>query len=481
MIRISLVQPPVWGVQDPPLGLAQLAGCVLHCDQEPFVFDVNLKLWREAPAQDRGLWEGGRMAVWCDRNFVHSFFEEREPTVAACVEDILAPDPHALALSVAAGSLWSALEIARRAKARSPDLTVILGGPYFMDPSRAEALLHEESAVDIVVSGAGDDVFVKMLGLYKACGRWVMLPGMTRRTDGRVERGPKPVPLSFDLDLAPRADFAGFAPDLYARPEQMPVSASRGCPWRCHFCSSREYWGRYSFKSGDKIFGEVMYFSQRNRRWTEVAFYDIMANGNVPSLARFSEMLLQGGDRAGLTWRINAAVRPEMDRATLALFASAGCREIVYGVESGSERLLRDMNKPLSAALTLQVLRDTKEAGIRTTASFLAGHPGETEDDFEATRRFLERARPWLDEVVVQPLVVEERSYLDRHAGRLGISRQFDVVGADRDWSLPGHAVPQSRLDRARQLRQTARDLGLDVRQEDFTWGPSRTSSLALH
>jgi radical SAM superfamily enzyme YgiQ (UPF0313 family) len=474
-VRVSLVQAPVWGVQDPPLGLAVMAGCAKHSDQEPRVFDWNVRLWSAASPEGRRLWDWDRLPFWSDAASVRRFFEQNAALADKLVEETLAADPHAVAFSVALGSHLAGLEAARRVKARNPGVTVILGGPYFEDPARVEECIADP-AVDMVLAGAGDDMFVKTLGLYKACGRWVLMPGMTLKSGGQVQRGPKPVPFTFDLDLAPRAEFEGFPFALYARPDQMPLSASRGCASKCRFCGSREYWFRYSFKSGDKIFGEVAYFRQKNPAWTRVRFYDINANGHVPSLVRFSEMVSEHGlFKRGLSWRMNASVKPEMAPPALAKMAAAGCEEIVYGVESGSAAVLERMNKPAAPELASRVLRDTHEAGIRATAALVAGYPGETEADFRATLAFLRENRAWIDAVSAAPLVLEEHSYLGRESATFGLKRSG--AGAfDADWSADGldAAVRQERLAR---LRSEALGLGLKLSDDDFTPAAPRAAS----
>jgi hypothetical protein len=445
-VRVSLVQCPVWGVDDPPLGLAQMAGCVTHCTQEARVFDLNVRFWREAPADLRIYWDWDRLPFWNDAVWIDGLLSRTDALWDAYAVDILRSAPHAVAFSMAQGSQRLSFELARRIKRLDPKVAVILGGPLFTDHARVEEAVRSPD-VDIVVAGVGEDLFPKMLGLYKSTGRWISLPGMVVKGSGSAVAGGRSIPYTFDLDIAPCMDFGGFDWSLYAKPGQMPASASRGCPSSCAYCSSREYWGKYSFKSGDLIFTDISRMRQTNPNASHIEFYDIMANGNIPSLVRFSEMACEHWTGRGLTWRINAAPRPEMTSAALASMAAGGCREIVYGLESGSASVLSRMNRPFAVQDAESALRATHEAGIRCTGSFIVGLPGETEEDFEETLKFAGRVRPWLDSVCVGASASEEPSLLARRpelfpsGSTSAEGRRKRFIDRTKDWGLPlsGH------------------------------------------
>lgn len=471
-LRLSLVQCPVWGVDDPPLGLAQLAGCVAHCGQEAHLFDLNVRFWREGPENYRPYWSWDALSFWNDRACVRGLMESAEPLLQHCVEEVLRPDPHAVLFSVARGSQWFSLELARKVKALKPDAAVLMGGAYFSRASHVGEFIQDPS-VDLIVSGAGEDILPKLLGLYNACGRWVPLPGMVFKSNGSVVRGGRPVPFTFDLDIGPYADFSMFRWDQYRKPHQLPFSSSRGCPWSCYFCASREHWGRYSFTSGDLIFSQVAQALRHRPDIRHIEFYDIMANGNVPSLVRFSEMALEHGwVGRGLTWRINAAVKPEMDRKVLSRMAAGGCREIVYGIESGSPDVLKSMNKPFSLEAAERVLQDTHEAGIRCATSFLIGFPTESEEDFSQTLAFLERNRASIDSLYVSPLVIEEPSLIYRRPEQFRILRS-EGSGLDANWALEpeGAGSRPMRQERLERFKEQAGRLGIGLGAVPFSIG----------
>ncbi|MBI3547467.1 MAG: B12-binding domain-containing radical SAM protein [Elusimicrobia bacterium] len=383
MLKVAVVQCPSIPAAMPPTELAQLAGCVAYCNHSLRVIDLNVRSKQEGWHRDQ----------WAD--------------------EVLAGGPDVVVLSVPPGAEDASLALASRMKSVRSAAQVVLTGSYFSQFERAEELAS--SRFDAIVGGPIEDLIPKLLGLFEASGDWTALPGVVAATREGVKSGGRPVPFTFDLDLAPYMDFSGFRAGDYERPTHLPMVASRGCPWRCDFCAPRERWAKHSFKSGDRIFSEIAYARKQQPTWRHVEFTDIMANGSVDSLVRFSEMAVENGlPSRGITWRMQAAPKPDMTPEALEAFARAGCAEIVYGLESGSPKTLKAMGKPIAVAETERVLRDTRSAGIRTVGTLIVGHPAEADEDFEATLGFLRRAKGALDRVVLRAIEVQEPSVLWR-------------------------------------------------------------------
>ena len=175
------------------------------------------------------------LPFWNDAVWIDGLLSRTDALWDGYVGEILCSAPHAVAFSIAQGSQRLSFELARRVKKLDPKVTVIIGGALFTDHARvAEAVNNPD--VDIVVSGVGEDLFPKMIGLYKSTGRWISLPGMVVKGSAGAVAGGRSIPYTFDLDVAPFMDFSGFDWSLYAKPGQMPASASRGCPAECQYC-----------------------------------------------------------------------------------------------------------------------------------------------------------------------------------------------------------------------------------------------------
>ena len=109
-MKVALIQPPVWGITDPPLGLAQLAGCCRAAGCETAVFDLNILLWKDRLKKYESLWLWEQFHFWNQPAFVATFFQDNEAAVGRHIEDILKTDAQVIGISMQSGShlaAWS--------------------------------------------------------------------------------------------------------------------------------------------------------------------------------------------------------------------------------------------------------------------------------------------------------------------------------------------------------------------------------------
>ncbi|HOW27043.1 MAG TPA: radical SAM protein, partial [Elusimicrobiota bacterium] len=279
-----------------------------------------------------------------------------------------------------------------------------------------------------------------------------------------------PAPAIKNLDRLPFPLFTAFPMELYTDQTRIPMAASRGCVWACHFCSTHSFWPGYSYMSGDRIFAEVEHHKSVFPHRAHFEFYDIAANGKPETLERFSELAAAfidvGRPEKNFRWKINAVIRPEMTAALLKKMYNGGCQDIIYGIESASPRVLKSMNKHFRVEVAERVLRDTHEAGIRAIANFMFGFPGETEEDFQQTLDFLRRNSSWLDRAYGSATFtsLEEHSYLADHPAEFDIRPDRTETFHNLYWENHGgdNTYPV-RLDRYKRFRWLCKELDIDA------------------
>lgn len=466
-MKVALVQPPVWWTIEAPLGLAQMAGCAKAAGHEAKVFDVNIRLWKEGDKAYESLWQWEQFHYWNQPDFVRKLFSDREASIGRIIEEILETDAALIAFSVNSGSYLATLELARLIKKSAPSRKVLLGGQFFFFGDAIEPALADP-AVDAVVQGAGDEVFPRLLDGMARTGEIDPLPGVWMKRGGLVVNGGPPVPVK-DLDKVPFADFTGLPLDLYSDPVRLPFAASRGCVWQCRFCSARAFWKGYAYMSGERIFAEIAHHKKLFPARCHFEFHDITANGAPAELHRFAKLALDfifADKRNFFGWKINAIIRPEMTAELLMDLRLANCHDIIYGVESGSPRVLKLMNKPYTHETASRVLRDTKAAGINTTINIMFGFPGETEEDFQKTLDFIRDNRGSLHRVYGSATLtsLEERSYLHAHQEEFGVRAMKPGKFHNLFWeSEDGRNTYPVRLSRYKRFRELVLSLGLDA------------------
>lgn len=158
----------------------------------------------------------------------------------------------------------------------------------------------------------------------------------------------------------------------------------RGCPFPCTYCAARMYNEMYTDygrrRSHDDVFAEIDALADDGA--TYLLFLDDTFTINHKWVREFCR---RHGKQTRLPFSLHARVETINERMLHEL-AAAGCTQITFGVESGSERVRRDvMHRHVSNARLIDAFRWSREAGIITTANYMLGLPGETRDDLEMT------------------------------------------------------------------------------------------------
>lgn len=176
------------------------------------------------------------------------------------------------------------------------------------------------------------------------------------------------------------------------------MTTQRGCPFPCTYCAARMYdqlydgIGKYGRRrSIESVVTELEQIREQDQL-SYVIFLDDTFTINHPWVYEFCEVFPK---RVGVGFSIHAraeTVKPKMIQD----LAATGCKHIVYGVESGSERVRREiMKRPVTNDRLVEIFDATKDAGIMVTCNYMMGVPGETPDDLQATIDLHHRLQPF--------------------------------------------------------------------------------------
>jgi radical SAM superfamily enzyme YgiQ (UPF0313 family) len=189
--------------------------------------------------------------------------------------------------------------------------------------------------------------------------------------------------------LAPLDRLPFMARDLLDEPRGVVhMTTQRGCPFGCTYCAARmfnelyEGTGEYGRRrSHGSVLRELLDLREQDRL-SYVIFLDDTFTINHSWVMEFCRLY---GAEIGAPFSLHARVET-VNEKLLALLAEAGCKQITYGVESGSERVRREiMRRQVTNARFKDVFRWTRAAGISVTANYMLGLPGETRSDLQAT------------------------------------------------------------------------------------------------
>lgn len=167
--------------------------------------------------------------------------------------------------------------------------------------------------------------------------------------------------------------------------------SSRGCPYRCSFCSKVLPQTRYvRYRSSRNVVDELEEVTSQFDIW-HFRFVDDIFTVNRRRVYDLCALIKQR--KLEIYWL--CITRTDAVTANLLkTMYEAGCREIHFGIESGSQRLLNLMNKQTTIETNLKAIKKTKKAGLKVKTFLMYGFPTETEEDIELTKKFVEEVQP---------------------------------------------------------------------------------------
>ncbi|UCH04895.1 MAG: radical SAM protein [Candidatus Thorarchaeota archaeon] len=298
------------------------------------------------------------------------------------VLDSFSPDVVGIS-GTATPSIYDAYHAARLVKESDSKTLVVAGGAHvtFEDTN----VLRECPEIDIIVRGEGETIMNALLKAIEARQGLTDIRGITYRKDSQLVRNPDmphiqvldnlPFP-AYDL-IGLRQYFAGNFP-------WATMITSRGCPYKCVFCSSSRIVGkRWRGRSPTNVVEEVEML-QQEYGVKEIEFLDDLFTFDKERVRELCRLLCHKGTSFGWTCSTRADVMaryPDMAR----WLRAAGCHTVYIGAESGNQRILNIMKKGILVDDVVKSVRILKREGLGVILSFVIGTPSETKQEMDET------------------------------------------------------------------------------------------------
>ena len=311
------------------------------------------------------------------------------------VAQILREKPAFVGITLFTVGTWVASEIARKIKLKRPDIKVIIGGPHVS--SMGVETMERFPEFDVAVVGEGEEVLIRLLKAWREGTRLNDVPALIFRDPDalnvRIVSTPK-LAINKDLDRLPfpawdlLPDFPNaYLPAVYDFPQGpvASIAASRGCPFHCKFCDTSTFGASVRAYTPERVFEMMQHLQQR---WgiRHVLFVDDLFTASKKRTTKLCNLIIDSGLQ--MTWSCASRV-DVINPETLKLMKQAGCWEMSFGLESGSNELLQKMDKSASLDKSVRAIHWADEAGIRSKGLFMLGYPGENEETMAQTKAFV--------------------------------------------------------------------------------------------
>jgi magnesium-protoporphyrin IX monomethyl ester (oxidative) cyclase len=419
--RVLLIFPPVLNARftnnicELPLGIASLAAFIRE-NIEVICLDAALEGYNHIENIGEGLIRFG--------------LSERE-----IIQRIEAAKPDLVGFSCLFSSQFPVIRhLVEQVKKLDPEIITVAGGTH---PSFLAERCLNTSQLDYIVMAEGEQTLFRLIESLKQGAAVETIPGLAFRAEGRVVVNARPEYID-ELDRLPFPARELFPVEDYFRinvPMQslsrsrrnLAIATSRGCPYRCRFCSSTVHWGNcYRARSAEKVLLELSELKDKYRI-EEVKFEDDNLTSDKERARRIFKGMIES--RLNLHWNTpNGIAVWTLDESMLELMKESGCYEITVAVESGDPWVLKHLvKKPVNLEKTREMVGVIKRLGIETSGYFIIGFPGETREQIMNTinyARSLELDRCYL--FIFTPLPGTPLARMAIEQGKLPADHDFE-------------------------------------------------------
>lgn len=321
------------------------------------------------------------------------------------------------------------IELARCIKERWDGIYVVFGGPQ-SDITSIETL-EQIPYVDFVCCGEGETTIYPLFSSLLRNEPDLSVAGLVYRQGGEVKSNPRPK-LVDDLDCLPQIDYSFLNyihKDGKTDRTYFPIDVGRGCPFGCTYCSTKTFWGRkYRLKSPQRICDEIREVHEQ-LGLTHFAFVHDMFTLNRNKVIETCNLLRELNFK--MDWKCCARLDC-VDKELIDIMVDSGMERIFIGIETGSSRMQKLINKNLKLDNAIEMIEYIKSRGISVTASFMYGFPEETEEDLSETMSLI-RELLKLKKVDVQTHLctfLSGTELAERYLSKMTRTKQYsDVTG----------------------------------------------------
>ena len=293
-----------------------------------------------------------------------------------------------------------------------PSAILIAGGPH---PSNMPKECLNECGLDYVVQGEGEIVFFRIVE-HHSQNHYFNYPNILE--EPVINLGCLPLPDRPNMELYKR-NIDG--------QKAAHIITLRGCPYNCYFCDRESVGRNVRYRSIENVISEVDELRQVHGINSFVIYDDIFTLSEYRVYHFCNALAVRGS-----SWRCWSRT----DRITeklLTYMKKCGLKSITFGVESGDDDILKNINKVTTAEQNKKALLAAKKAGVPVRCSLMYGNPGETLSSLNNTLKFVEETQP--DEWNLAVLTPIPGSEFWSNPQKYGLS--FDKAWLKKKWYLP--------------------------------------------
>lgn len=307
--------------------------------------------------------------------------------MSKAIKQIVDEHYDAIGISTITDNRFNAIELIRQVKQKDNRIFIFVGGPHFS--ATAIDALKNIREIDVVVRNEGEITACELLDAYYEQRSFESVLGITFRDyrDNIIENPDRPLVNNIDKIEAPAWHLFKMEKYNYSFDDSglpfIGLMSSRGCPYSCAFCANSTHSIR--FRTPSKFVDEIQHLKERYS-FEGFIFLDSTFTVNHNHVVQICEEIIKRGLK--IKWQAGARVS-SVDRKILALMREAGCFRVTYGIESGSEKILKNVNKGIDMQQIREAIHISSELGFDISAFFMVGFPDENLNELKKTIKLI--------------------------------------------------------------------------------------------
>lgn len=322
-------------------------------------------------------------------------------------------NPAFFGFSIIDGNIDASIAIARKIKENYPHIKILFGGngievlDFGVLPN-GNYKTEEYDFIDVFVRGDGEITFVEILKSDLSESSLLNIKGaIWRNSDGKLIHNSSRE--NVDMEMLPFPDYSSLEDNHYYKSVyqyNVPLVFSRGCPYKCTFCSVPEFIPVFRYRKLETVIEEIEYWISKGR-WNFFC-HDSIINGDPRWLKKFCETVIEKGwPDFGFSFGGNMRLQtPMRDLETMRLYRKAGLLKMITGFESASEPVLKHMKKyPNMDGVreifeNVRIINSENKYPMMFSMQLIIGYLNETEEDFQKTVDFVKEYHDVMSEIL---------------------------------------------------------------------------------
>jgi radical SAM superfamily enzyme YgiQ (UPF0313 family) len=379
--------------------------------------------------------------------------------------------PKFVGFSIIDGNIDGTLAIAKLIKEKYPEVKILVGGNgvEVLDFGRlpnANYKTKEYTFIDAIARGDSEITFAEILKSDWTEESLMKIKGLIWNCNGVfIHNQMRP---NIDMNSIPVPDYSSLEENYYYKSvyqDTKPLIMSRGCPYRCSFCSVPDYIPEYRYRTTDNVIEEIEGWLAKGKK--HFFCHDSIINGNPVWLKELCEKIIAKG--LDITFGGNMRLQSSMrDLDTMRLYRKAGLIKMITGFESASEPVLRHMKKYTNTEgvkeifkNVIQLNRENKGTKWDFPLTFgmqlIIGYLNEGEEDFQKTLDFIEEYQEAMSEIITCSAFLIHEPLRIRWAETEGEYLEYiNGVNFTTKWN-----TPMDRLDRLERAEELFKKIGI--------------------